>query len=223
MQNPSDPAETDAGITVQGYSPRYAAAVAELLDIEGGFVDDQADRGGATKYGISLRFLKSEGAFDEDGDGIADFDLDFDGDIDGIDIRKLTPGDARFLYLRCFWLPIGADQLPRPLGEAVFDQAVNGGLSAGKKLLQRAVNQCLMEARRIGATPPALLAIDGSLGAHTRATVDWVLRFPGKGMPALIAAYRDAVRERYRAIARRYPSQQRFLRGWLARAERLGR
>lgn len=210
-------------ITVEGYSARYAAAVAELLDIEGGFVDDPADRGGATKYGISLRFLKAEGAFDDDGDGVADFDLDMDGDIDGRDIRKLTRGDAIFLYLKKFWLPIGADQLPRPLGEAVFDQAVNGGAAAAKKLLQRAINQCLMEAQRVGASPPARLAIDGALGADTRAAVDWVLRYPGKGMPALIEAYRDAVRERYRAIVRRYPSQQRFLRGWLARAERLGR
>lgn len=218
----SDPASE--GITVQGYSQRYADAVAELLDTEGGFVDDPVDRGGTTKYGISLRFLKAEGAFDADGDGIADFDLDFDGDIDGRDIRKLTRGDAIFLYLKCFWQPVGADQLPKPLGEAVFDQAVNGGLSAGKKLLQRAVNMCLMQAQRDGAGGvPATLTVDGSLGAQTRAAISWVLRRPGQGMPVLMEAYRDAVRERYQAIVRRYPLQRRFLRGWLARAERIGR
>jgi hypothetical protein len=75
-------------ILVQGYTTRYAAAAKKLLLIEGGFVDDPTDRGGTTKYGISLRFLAAAGAFDSDGDGIADFDLDMDGDIDGADVRK---------------------------------------------------------------------------------------------------------------------------------------
>lgn len=210
-------------IVVPAWSRRYVAAVAELLDIEGGFVDDPADHGGATKYGISLRFLKAEGAFDQDGDGFAEFDLNFDGDIDGLDIRALTKADARVLYHRCFWLKVGAEQLPAPLGEALFDQAVNGGLTAAGKLLQRAVNHCLMEAAKIGATPPALLKVDGAIGRTTLDAVLWVLRYPGQGMARLIEAYRDAVRERYRQIAARFPSQKKFLRGWLARAERLGR
>ena len=219
---PSPTPETvDAIIEVEGYSPRYAAAIRELLGIEGGFVDDPADHGGATKYGISLRFLAAEGAFDEDGNGKPDFDLDMDGDIDGRDIRQLTKGDATYLYLKCFWRPLEADQFPRPLGEMLFDQAVNGGISAARKLLQRAVNSCIMNSRVKAA--PALLTVDGQIGQATKDTVWWIVRFPALGMPALIEAYRDAVRERYRDIVRRNPSQQRFLRGWLARAERLGR
>jgi hypothetical protein len=90
------PQPTPDDILVQGYTTRYAAAAKKLLLIEGGFVDDPTDRGGTTKYGISLRFLAAAGAFDSDGDGIADFDLDMDGDIDGADVRKLTRGDAVF-------------------------------------------------------------------------------------------------------------------------------
>lgn len=213
----------DPPITVTAYSPRYLAALAALLVTEGGLVDDPVDRGGTTKYGISLRFLKAEGKIDLDHDGLADFDLDFDGDIDGADVRALTVEHAKDLYHRCFWRAIGAEVLPRPLGEAVFDQAVNGGLVAAGKLLQRAVNTCLMEAAKIGADHPVLLAVDGAIGPATRYAIGWVLRRPGQGMPALLAAYRDAVRERYRAIVKADPSQQRFLRGWLARAEKLGR
>ena len=220
--NPQIAEEVPAGIVVEGWSARYAAAVNELLGTEGGHVNDKADRGGETKYGISLRFLAAEGAFDEDGDGKADFDLDMDGDIDGADIRALTVGDARFLYHRCFWTPIGADAWPKPIGEMLFDQSVNGGAMAAKKLLQRAVNTCLLGAANIPSRP-ALLKVDGSLGQTSRAAVQWVLRYPGIGMPGLVEAYRDAVRERYRNIVSRFPSQQRFLRGWLARAERLGR
>lgn len=210
----------DDVITVAGYSDRYAAAVKHVLSIEGGFVNDSADRGGATNYGISLRFLASEGAFDDDGDGVADFDLDMDGDIDGQDIRKLSRADAVYLYHRCFWLALDCGQFGEPLGEMLFDQAVNGGRAAAAKLLQRAINQATL-GFPAGPSRPVPLAVDGVLGAMTRGTLVLVLRHIG--IKNLCELYRDAVRERYRSIAFRNPSQQRFLKGWLARADRLGR
>lgn len=221
-------ANSDAEIVVTAYSQRYLDASAELIDVsEGGakVTNDPVDRGGTTKFGISLRFLASEGAFDEDGDGKADFDLDMDGDIDGADVRALTRGDAVFLYHRCFWKRLDCESHPRPLGEMLFDQGVNGGLVAARKLLQRALNTSLMEARqRMGSnSAPALLKVDGVLGDLSREAEIWVLKYPAFGMPAIIANYRAAARERYRAIAARYPSQRRFLNGWLARADRLGR
>lgn len=206
------------GIVVTGYTRRYAAAVDKLLGIEGGYVNDPLDRGGATKYGISLRFLAAEGAFDEDGDGKADFDLDFDGDIDGTDIRLLTLGDARFLYLKFFWRRLGCDELPLPIGEMVFDQAVNGGAMAAKKMLQRAVNHCL-----VAAGWRYLLRIDGGIGPVTLERMNWVVNHPAVGMGALIEAYREQVKDRYQLIVERYPSQKRFLKGWLNRADELGR
>lgn len=210
METPQSP-----DIIVTGYSARYAAEVRKLLVREGGFVDDPADRGGTTNFGISLRFLKAEGAFDEDGDGIADFDLDMDGDIDGRDIRKLTRGDAVFLYHRCFWQPVRAEDFARPLGEAMFDQAVNGGLTASRKLLQQALNACKVPNQR-------RLTVDGDVGGLTMDCYSQALACPGIGMPALMAAYRAATADRYRAIAARYPSQKRFLAGWLNRARTLG-
>lgn len=215
--------EADLGeIVVEAWTPRYAAALDKLLGIEGGFVDDRADRGGATKYGISLRFLAAEGAFDDDGDGRADFDLDMDGDIDGKDVRLLTRADARVLYLVCFWRPLEADSYPPPIGEMLFDQAVNGGATAAKKLLQRAINACLKRCAMVSRAS-YLLKVDGVLGPVTRASLDAVQEYPALGMPALSEAYREAVKDRYRAIVARDPSQRRFLNGWLNRADELGR
>lgn len=218
-------AEVQAGggdIVVQGYDSRYLAAFDQLIKVEGGFVDDPVDRGGATKYGISLRFLIAEGQIDGDGDGRADFDLDMDGDIDGRDVRKLTLGDAKFLYHRCFWQRGQMILLPRPLGEAVFDQAVNGGLIAAGKLLQRAVNTCLLSVT-LNIAKPVQLKVDGRIGQQTREAVFWVLRYPGMGMPTLLGTYRTAAALRYRSIVANNPSQKRFLNGWLARAGELGR
>ena len=226
MSQPAISPETntqDAEIVVEGYSPRFAAAVRKLLKIEGGFVDDAKDHGGATKYGISLRFLAAEGHFDHDADGRADFDLDLDGDIDWVDIRLLKRGDAVFLYHRCFWERLGADGFPAPIGEMLFDQGVNGGLASARKLLQRALNSCAMNPGFRAARPTAALKVDGEIGDLTRALMIKVLQWPALGMAAIAGAYRAAAAERYRAIVRRWPDQERFLEGWLARAEELGR
>jgi lysozyme family protein len=206
-------------ILVQAWSSRYAIAVTDLLKTEGGFVDDKSDRGGTTKYGISLRFLVSEGKIDLDEDGRADFDLDGDGDIDGFDIRLLTRGDAKFLYHHCFWKRMDCDNLPRPVGEMMFDQGVNAGIGSARRLLQLAINRCLTRA----ASAPPQLKVDGAIGKRTLDAMNWVLRWGSLGMPALTDAFRVEVRLRYRAIAERDPSQKKYLKGWLARADRLGR
>jgi lysozyme family protein len=202
-----------AEIVVEGYSQRFVDAVRDVLGIEGGFVNDPIDRGGATKYGISLRFLVAEGKIDLDGDGFADFDLDMDGDIDGADIRNLTIGDAIWLYHEFFWKRYKCDALPKPIGEALFDQAINGGGRAAQKMLQQAINRFAREP----------LYVDGKIGSMTRVQMQAVIAMPNVGIEGLMEAYREQVKLRYRAIVRRNPSQNRFLRGWLRRADKLGK
>lgn len=214
-----DAHKKDPEIVASAWSPRFAAAVADVLRSEGGFVDDPADRGGATNFGISLRFLVAEGRIDLDADTRVDFDLDGDGDIDGQDIRRLTRGDAKYLYHRCFWRRIDADGLPRPIGEMLFDQGVNAGRSGAIRAFQRAVNRCLARA----ASAPPSIKVDGRIGARTIAAMNWIIHWGSLGMAALVDAFRAEVRLRYRDIAARNPSQKRFLKGWLARADRLGR
>ena len=175
-------------ILVEGYTQRFVDAVRDVLGIEGGHANDPLDNGGETKYGISLRYLVKAGKLDEDFDGFADFDLDMDGDIDG------------------------ADSLRKPLGEALFDQAINGGGFAAKAMLQRAINSLVLT---------DTLKIDGKIGPLTRAVLEATIA--RVGMDAVMEAYRDQVRFRYREIVRRNPSQKRFLTGWLNRADRLGR
>lgn len=211
-----DRRDTFADIT-RAYSPRYVAALGDVLGIEGGYADDPADRGGATKYGISLRFLVRCGQIDRNRDGLADFDLDMDGDIDRRDIQRLTKQDAAWLYHHYFWKQLGAEDLPKPIGEMVFDQGVNGGLVAARKLLQRAINACGAHVSDFQR-----LAVDGLIGPQTRLQLYAVIEHPGLGLAALAEAYREQVRARYRAIVAEDPSQRRFLTGWLARADHLG-
>ncbi len=198
------------------YSPRFTAAVARLLRVEGGFVNDPKDRGGATNLGISLRFLAAELRANP---ALGNFDLDMDGDVDGEDIRRLTPAHARALYHRCFWDRYRCDTLPVPIGEAVFDQAVNGGGVAAARMLQAALNAV---APRLGLALRPLVE-DGVIGAATADRCAQIAKASNGAIAAIIRAYRDNVAARYRGIVRNDPSQARFLKGWLRRAAELGR
>lgn len=201
-------------------SPRFEKAVQRLLLTEGGFVNDPRDNGGATKYGVSLRFLVGEKRVDPA--IFAQFDLGIEGDISVADIAALTPEEAERVYWLCFWGPVHAENFPAPIGEMMFDQGVNDGLVPARKLLQQAINRCTAQYAHF-ANCPAALAVDGLLGPGTNAAFAWVHLLPAAGMPALVNAYRLAAAARYRAIAEADPAQRGFLEGWLTRAADLGK
>ncbi len=207
--NASDPATVSRPVGwTADHDARWAQLFTRLIRIEGGYVNDKFDRGGATKYGISLRFMAIEGLLDLDKDSYADFDLNRDGRLDALDVALLTPSHAQALYLRIFFIDTGFWSLPRPFDAALFDFGVNAGSGAAVKILQRALNQF----------GPPLLKTDGQLGRETRRMLD--LR---QKEGAVLAQVRAAAADHYRAIIARDPTQKRFEKGWLKRAEELGR
>ena len=110
----------------------FEKAHAFVARMEGGFVDDPADPGGTTNYGVSLRFLKTQ--------GLEVGDIDGDGDIDADDIRALTPERAAGVLRRSFWDVFPLDNVPDPLALAVYDTAVNMGVGQAKRLTQKALS-----------------------------------------------------------------------------------
>ncbi len=56
-----------------------------------------------------------------------------------LDIRALTPADARAIYKRDYWDRVRGDELPPPLALLVFDAAVNNGVGHAARWLQTAV------------------------------------------------------------------------------------
>lgn len=93
-------------------SSAFKAAVAVVLRLEGGYVNDPRDPGGETNMGISKRSYPNE------------------------DLVNLTLERAREIYKKDYWDRIRGDELPVRLALAVFDCAVNQGVPVAIRLLQ---------------------------------------------------------------------------------------
>jgi len=180
---------------------RFDEAVRRVLDHEGGFVDDPDDPGGATNWGVSLRFLRARLS----GTNVAgiDLDADGDGDVDADDVRGLTREQAVELYRTEFWDRYDYEKMPVGVGEKVFDACVNMGPRTAHRLLQRAIR----------AAGGGDLDDDGIVGPKTESAL-WAV-----GAPAcVVASFRSEMAGFYRVLATRRPSMEKFLRGWLRRA-----
>lgn len=92
-------------------------AFSQTLGHEGGYVNDPADPGGETNWGISKRAYPS------------------------LDIASLTISDAKNIYFADYWLRLNLDKINSPLIAAeIFDTSVNTGRRTATKIAQRALN-----------------------------------------------------------------------------------
>lgn len=101
----------------------FDACLRELWRMEGGYVDDARDAGGATKYGITISTL---GAWRKRA-------------VTKGDVQALTRDEAADIYRAWYWAPVKADDLPAGMDAVAFDAAVNSGVSRSAKWLQGAL------------------------------------------------------------------------------------
>lgn len=170
------------------------------MDMEGGekFSDDQDDPGGATKYGISLRFLK----------GITEGDIDHDGDIDADDVKGLSWTSTKYIYQKHFWHPLFENLHPQ-IASKLFDLRVNMGPVQATKIIQATHNeleQFLADNERNYIED--ILEVDGVMGPKTlrACTRDELLK------PLIHQAAQF-----YFNLADKRPASQKYLLGWLRR------
>lgn len=162
---------------------------------EGGYVNHPSDPGGATNFGISLRFLEAQG-----------LDIDGDGKVDEKDVRALTPQTAATIYQEHFWARPGLDRLPLLVAIAVYDAGVNLGVMRAVKHLQEC--SCALDREP--------LAIDGKLGPRTVARVE-ALCADMTGQLKFCTKLMDRRAAYYNAIADKNPSLDVFRKGWMRR------
>jgi len=92
-------------------------ALQKTLAAEGGYVFDESDPGGETKFGISKRAYPQE------------------------NIRTLTLQRAKEIYYQDFWIPLSMDKVGHTRAAAeIFDTAVHVGKRRAIRITQRALN-----------------------------------------------------------------------------------
>jgi Putative secretion activating protein len=168
---------------------------------EGGYANHPNDPGGATNYGISLRWLRAEG-----------LDINGDGLVDEGDILAVTPEIAAELFRKCFWDRAKLGWLPLPVGIVMYDACVNMGINRAVGQLQ---DCCAMFPPQGDHQPslrsgigPITVSVVGTLCPDTESCL------------ALCEKLLDARARYYTALAKNIRFNV-FLKGWLNRVEAL--
>lgn len=167
---------------------------------EGGYVNDPADPGGATKYGVTIHTMRRLG-----------LDLDRDGRVTAADVRRLTRAQAVEIFIEHYFRRPRIADLPEVLQPSVFDMYVNAGANA-VRILQRLLCEMRLP-----------VAVDGVIGPQTIAAA----RQAAAAAPDHLAdAYGIARRNYYYALADARPASRKYARrpdggkgGWILRAE----
>lgn len=169
-------------------------ALKYTLQNEGGFTNDSNDKGGATNLGIQQT---------EWNDWLKEHGKMYP--ISLTDFKALTPGDVAPLYKRNYWDALHLDTVHPIPATAIFDMGVNFGPNTAGKLTQRALN-----------TLGCDLDVDGWLGPLSLSELNQA------PVGAFMTAFMSLCRTRYNNIVAKDPTQGVFLRGWLARVNRMG-
>ena len=167
----------------------------EVIDREGGYVNNSSDRGGATRFGITQAVARSAG---------------YHGDM-----RAFPRDQAARLYRRTYWVRPGFDRVAEVMpgvARELFDTGVNMGVAVAVCFLQRALN-----ALNRGASDYSDIALDGRVGPATLAALSAFKAHRGAAGAAVLLKAIDALQgERYVRLAERRPANEAFLYGWLA-------
>ncbi len=172
----------------------------EIVDREGGFVNDPDDPGGATKHGVTIHTMRRLG-----------LDLTGDGHVDVTDVKRLSQAQAVEIFITQYYDRPRIGQLPEVLRASVFDMYVNAGANA-VRILQRLLVEMGYQ-----------IQVDGVIGPQTAQAA----RSAAEPDPMILRdTYGIARRNYYFRVADRRPASRKYARtraggkgGWINRAE----
>ena len=171
----------------------------DVIGREGGYSNHPADRGGATRWGITEAVARAHG---------------YRGDM-----RTFPRDEAVTLFKRIYWARPGFDRigdLAPDIAAELFDTGVNMGPGVAVSFLHRALN-----ALNRGASDYADIILGVRIDDPTVAALTTFLRKRAPHGEAVLMKALEALQgERYLDLAERRPANEAFLYGWLA--NRLG-
>jgi len=164
-----------------------------IVKREGGFVNHPNDRGGATKYGVTIKTLE-------------DWRMD---EVTIEDVKSLTIGEAFKIYRAKYFTKPRISLLPEEIHESMLDCSVHSGPSRAVKIMQNC----------IGFTGIATPIVDGKIGPMTITAAKMMLNMMGSetANSALIEQRRMFLE----GIMEADPTQEVFRKGWMNRLDHL--
>ncbi len=170
-----------------------AAYIAALIQREGGYVNDDADSGGETTFGITVDVARAYGYLGK--------------------MRDLPIATAQAIYMKRYWTRPHFDQIDvvdPTLAAKMLDIGTNMGPTVAATFLQRALNSLNDGASRFSDLEP-----DGDVGPMTiQALRAFIAQRGDEGRAVLLMMVRSQQSVRYMEIAEGKPSQERFSWGW---------
>lgn len=172
----------------------FNTAFDHVLGVEGGFVDDPKDSGGATRYGITERVARANG---------------YTGNM-----RDLPIETARKIAKKQYWDILSLDAiaaLSSRVALELFDTGYNMGVSVAGRFMQRALNVL-----NDNAAHWPDLTVDGVVGPMTvHAFAKLMQQRNDRGERAMLNALNSQQVVRYMEIVEARPKDERFMFGWL--------
>lgn len=172
---------------------RADTIINEILRVEGGYVNDPVDRGGATNFGITEAVARANG---------------YHGRMEDMPVEF-----ARMVYKNRYIVVPSFDKvmaINEQIGFELIDTGVNMGPARASEFLQRWLNGFNSERRYSD------LFVDGRIGPITLRTLRTFLLWRGEGGHIAMLRGLNAIQgTRYLEITEARPDQRRFLYGWV--------
>jgi lysozyme family protein len=167
--------------------------IADLIKREGDYVDHPSDRGGPTRWGITLATARAFGYLGA--------------------IEHLPVATAEKIYRERFWYQPNINMVAAIsplLGEELLDTGVNMHPSVASKFLQRALNTLNRRGRDFQD-----ITVDGAIGRMTIYALKTFLDKRGQAGELVLFGMCNAQQSvRYMEIAENKESQEDFEFGW---------
>ena len=168
----------------------------DIIRLEGGYVNNPADKGGATNYGITEKVARDFGYKE----AMEDLPLEL----------------AKEIYASQYWDINSLDDIAKLSDKVAFevaDTGVNMGTKVAAKFLQRSIN--VLNKRK-----STELIVDGIIGKKTLAGLSNILR-EKSGEEVLLKALNILQGYRYIELTEGRELNKTFIYGWLSHRVRL--
>ena len=165
----------------------------EIIDIEGGYVNDSADSGGATRYGITEAVARRYGYTYK--------------------MESLPRSLAFEIYSKRYWDSLNLDEvekLSHMIAKELADTGVNMGVGRAAEFIQRSLNVLNNNGKFYND-----IKVDGDIGGKTIKALQSYLGIRGKdGETVLFKMLNSLQGAFYITLAERRTKDEKFVFGW---------